>query len=73
MGAAKDRFIEQAEAAAGEAIHKAETAVGQLTSGDDGKDKSTGPASTRPPASTRAPSSSRAFSNGSDGANSPHA
>jgi uncharacterized protein YjbJ (UPF0337 family) len=68
MGAAKDRFIEQAEAAAGEAIHKAETAVGQLTSGDDEKDKSTGPASTKAPASTRSPNSARAFSNGtSDG------
>ena len=34
MGAAKDRLLEQAEGAAGEAIHKAEAAVGQLTSGD---------------------------------------
>jgi uncharacterized protein YjbJ (UPF0337 family) len=77
MGAAKDRFIEQAEAAAGEAIHKAETAVGQLTSGDedkDGKDRWTGTASTKAPASTRAPASARAFSNGmSDGVKSSNA
>lgn len=44
MGDAKDRFIRRAEGAAGEAIHKAEETVGQLTAGDKaekgGTDKS---------------------------------
>jgi hypothetical protein len=39
MGAAKDRFISEAEGAAGEVIHKAEVAAGHLTSGDEGDDK----------------------------------
>lgn len=34
MGDAKDRLLQRAEGAAGEAIHKAEETVGQLTSGD---------------------------------------
>ena len=34
MGAAKDRLLDKAEGAAGDAIHKAEAAVGELTSGE---------------------------------------
>lgn len=39
MGEAKDRLIERAESAAGQAIHKVEEKVGQLTQGGEG-DKS---------------------------------
>jgi hypothetical protein len=44
MGDTKERLLHQAEGMAGQAIHKAEEAVGQLTAGDkgdksDGKDK----------------------------------
>jgi hypothetical protein len=66
MGAAKDRFVHQAEEVAGEAIHKAEAAVGQLTSLDESGDGAEATA----PTSTKAPTSSR-LTNGIDGAKSP--
>ncbi len=56
MGAAKERLMKEAEGVAGEALHKAETAVGQLTSGadkDDGKKDG--------------PPTSRGYSNGRSG------
>jgi hypothetical protein len=39
MGESKERLIHRAEGAAEEAIHKAEEAVGQLTSGEAGGGK----------------------------------
>ncbi len=56
MGAAKERLVHQAEEVAGEAIHKAEAAVGELTGGDESADKS-----------PKAPNSSRALANGNGG------
>ena len=57
MGAAKERLLHQAEEVAGEAIHKAEAAVGQLTSGDESAQKA------------KAPTSSRALTNGNGNGN----
>ena len=47
MGAAKERLMKEAEGVAGEALHKAETAVGQLTSGADKDGKNDGPPTSR--------------------------